>query len=254
MTDEHVRLFRNQPPRDIEVTVYGVTEETYERVTRRPGSYAAFRRGLDLLLTSGVKVRLKAMVLRSNLHELPAMARFCREHTKDYFRFDSLLHLRFDGDSLRNEEIRAERLSPEEIAAVEQADEERAAILEEGCDKLPTAENTGQHDDRIFHHCGAGYGSFSVSYDGLFRLCSSLWQKDCLYDLRTGSLADAWSRFCPTDSRDALRKPGIPRKVRPLQTDRIVPLVSGPCPPGNRPAGCLVRLFLPGGPCPRGGG
>jgi MoaA/NifB/PqqE/SkfB family radical SAM enzyme len=45
VTEEHVALFKKYPPRDaIEVSVYGTTRETYERVTRRPGSYAAFRR------------------------------------------------------------------------------------------------------------------------------------------------------------------------------------------------------------------
>ena len=119
ITEEHIRLFQKYPPRDIEVTVYGVTRETYERVTRRAGSYTAFMKGLDLLLESGVKVRLKAMALRSNLHEMPEIARFCREKTKDYFRLDPFLHLRYDRNARRNEEIRSERLSPEEIAALE---------------------------------------------------------------------------------------------------------------------------------------
>ena len=88
VTPEHVELFKQYPPRDLEVSVYGVTPATYEAVTRRPGSFAAFRRGLDLLLAAGVKVRLKAMALRANVHELPEIARFCRARTKDYFRFD----------------------------------------------------------------------------------------------------------------------------------------------------------------------
>ena len=71
------------------------------------------------------------MALKANVHELPEIARFCRERTKDYFRFDPLLHLRFDGNPLRNEEIRAQRLSPEEIVAIEQADPERFRGLEE---------------------------------------------------------------------------------------------------------------------------
>ena len=62
----HIELFRRYPPRDIEVTIYGVTEETYERVTRKPGSFAAFMQGLDRLFKSGINVRLKAMTLRSN--------------------------------------------------------------------------------------------------------------------------------------------------------------------------------------------
>jgi radical SAM protein with 4Fe4S-binding SPASM domain len=196
VTEEHVALFTRYPPRDIEVTVYGVTEGTYERVTRRPGSYAAFRRGLDLLLASGLKVRLKAMALRSNVHELPAMAAFCREHTADYYRFDPLLHLRYDGDPGRNEEIRAERLTPAEVVAVEQADEERATALENRCDKLIVPEFANYRCDHLFH-CGAGNRSFTVSYDGLFRLCPDLWHPDCIYDLRQGSLAQAWEELVP---------------------------------------------------------
>ena len=76
VTAEHVRLFKKFPPRDIEVTVYGVTADTYERVTRVPGSFEAFLRGLDRLLSGGINVRLKAMAMRSNKHELPAIGDF----------------------------------------------------------------------------------------------------------------------------------------------------------------------------------
>ncbi len=194
--EEHIQLFKRYPPRDIEVSVYGVTQETYERVTQRPGSFTAFRRGLERLFACGVKVRLKAMALRSNVQELAAIARFCRERTKDYFRFDPLLNLRFDGNAQRNAEIRAERLSPEEIVAIERADEERFASLEKACHKLIVPEFAHADCDHLFH-CGAGNGSFNVSYDGLFRLCSSLWHPDCVFDLRKGSLLDAWHNLIP---------------------------------------------------------
>jgi len=195
VAEEHVQLFRRYPPRDIEVTVYGITEATYERVTRRPGSYAAFRRGLDRLLQAGIRVRLKAMALRSNIHEFPEIARFCRDHTADYYRFDPLLHLRLDGDERRNEEIRAERLSPQEIVAIEQADEERSAALRQCHESLWPTED-GAPGDQLFY-CNAGNVGISVSYDGLFRLCSSLCHPDCQYDLRRGTLAEAWNNLAP---------------------------------------------------------
>lgn len=196
VTPRHVELFRKYPPRDLEVTVYGATRETYEAVTRKAGSFAAFQRGLNLLLAGGLKVRLKAMALRANVHELPEIARFCRARTRDYFRFDPLLHLRFDGNPLRNEEIRAQRLSPEEIATIEQADPERFAALQKKCAQLIAGERCTEGCDHLFH-CGAGQGSFSVSYRGLFRLCSSLWHPDCIYDLRRGNLREAWDRLAP---------------------------------------------------------
>jgi len=193
---ENVRLLADYPPRDVEVSVYGITPETYERVTRRPGSFAAFMRGLDLLLDNGVRVRLKAMALRSNLHEMAAIAQFCRERTKDYFRFDPLLNLRFDGDAVRNAEIRAERLSPQEIVQLERSDPERFGALEKDHERL-AASQSGHSGCRHLFHCGAGVGSFSVTHDGLLSPCGMLYHPDCVYDLRKGSVADAVRNFVP---------------------------------------------------------
>jgi len=213
ITAKHVKLFQKYPPRDIEVTVYGATRETYERVTRKPGSFAAFRRGLDLLLKAEVRVRLKAMALRSNVHELPAITCFCRKQTSDYFRFDPFLNLRFDGNSRRNEEIRRERLSPAEIVAIEQADEERSSALAKHCKELIDLKFTRRRSNKLFF-CGAGDGQFSVSYDGLFRLCSSLWPPDCLYNLRKGTLAEAWHKLVPAVRAMRSRRKQFLRKCR----------------------------------------
>ncbi len=196
ITSAHVDLFQKYPPRDIEVTAYGVTRETYEHVTRRPGSFKAFLHGLDLLLRSGLKVRLKAMAMQSNLHEHSAIADFCRARTKDFFRFDPQLHLRFDGDPARNAEISAERLTPEQIAALEYADEKRFGALQKTCETLIKKEFACAGCNHLFL-CGAGEGSFTVSYDGRFRLCSSLWAPGTTCDLRAGTLREAWERFVP---------------------------------------------------------
>jgi len=198
--DEHVRFFKKYPPQDIEVTVYGVTKETYERVTRRPGSFAAFTRGLDRLLGSGVTLRLKAMALRSNKHEIAAIGDFCRARTKDYYRFDPQLHLRFDRDEVRNTYILAERLSPKEVARLERSDPERFGALKAACGELLPSEapsSVTAPDCRHIFRCGAGQRSFVIGPEGHLRPCLSLRHPDFLYDLRKGSLADAWTRFLP---------------------------------------------------------
>jgi len=209
--EEHIELFKKYPPRDIEVTVYGVTKETYEAVTCRPGSYQAFIHGLNLLLQNGLQVRLKAMAIRSNFKELPQIAQFCRERTKDYFRFDPLLHLRLDRNPARNEEIKFERLKPQEIVAIEMADSERFNSLEKNCDKLINSEFSNAKSDKLFH-CGTGSGSFVIGFDGNLRLCMSLQHPNCIYDLKQGSLADAWKNFIPkikdmrSDKKEFLKK------------------------------------------------
>lgn len=219
ITEKHIKLFRDYPPRGIEITVYGATEETYERVTRMPGSYAAFSRGLNQLLEGGINIDLKTMALRSNVHELPAIARFCRERTKDFFRFDPMLHLRYDGNAERNEEIHAERLSAEEIIAIDEADPKRSAALEKRCSTPEMAIPSQELTDRLFQ-CHAGGESFAVSYNGIFRLCPSLWQRDCLYDLRRGTLAEAWLDFVPR----VLARTSTNREF--LERCRICPLMN----------------------------
>ncbi|MEO0108930.1 MAG: radical SAM protein, partial [candidate division WOR-3 bacterium] len=196
VNDDHVRLFQRYPPRDIEVTVYGVTPEVYERISRVPGSYDMFRRGLDRLMAAGIKVRLKAMALRSNIHELPAIAEFCRLRTKDYFRFDPQLHLRFDRDPSRNKEILAERLLPREVAAIEQMDQERSDELERNCDRFIWSTEVHRDCNHLFH-CATGRYEFTISSEGRLRLCSSLWAPGTTYDLRQGSLKKAWEDFVP---------------------------------------------------------
>jgi radical SAM protein with 4Fe4S-binding SPASM domain len=212
VNQSHIQLFRHYPPRTIEVTVYGTTQQTYEKVTRCPGSFQHFERGLNMLLKSGIKVRLKAMALRSNLHEMDAIATFCRQHTCDFFRFDPLLHLRYDGNPVRNAEIRSERLSPEEITALEQGDTERRMSLQQNCERFifpdkdvpgkciecPDRHNCKEYEriTRLFH-CGTGNGSCNIGYDGTFRLCSSLWAPETTCNLRTTSLINAWRKQVP---------------------------------------------------------
>jgi len=219
ITEGHIKLFRRYPPRDIEITIYGVTETTYERVTRRPGSFAAFTRGLDRLFESGVNVRLKAMAMNSNVLELQQIASFCRERTKDYFRFDPFLHLRFDQNPVRNKEIRSERLSPARITALEQSDTERFKALKKDCDTIRVYDNSSITDNHLFC-CGAGSNSFTLSYDGLFRLCASLWHPDTVYDLKKGTLKHAWENFAPK-----VREMRSDRKEF-LETCRVCPLMN----------------------------
>ena len=209
---EHIDLFRQFPPRDIEVTVYGVTKETYEGITRSPGSHAHFMRGLDLLRKGGVKVRLKAMALRSNLHELDAIADFSRTYGKDYFRFDPILHLRFDGDQQRNREIRSERLSPEQITALDRDDSKRFTALQKKCsswlDSSETGrESPGQHPPLF--RCAIGNGSCNIGYNGIFRACSSLCAPGTTCDLRQTSLQEAWQTLIPKIRRIPARRPEL---------------------------------------------
>lgn len=230
----HMRLFQRYPPRDLEVTVYGVRQETYEAVTRIPGSYAAFRRGVGLLLERRIPVGLKTMAIRSNVHELREIIEFCRRHSTYHGqRFDPLIHLRYDHNPERNAEIISERLSPDEIAMIEESDPDRSSAMRKDCERLLKLERNPLESDYLFR-CGAGLREFAVSYNGMFRVCDSLWAPGYLYDLRKGKLRDAWFDVVP--------------RVRDLRSKRTAFLQTcAQCQIINLCHSCPASCYLEGG-------
>ncbi|MBU1125422.1 MAG: radical SAM protein [Candidatus Omnitrophica bacterium] len=195
-TKEHVHLFTRYPPRDLDITVYGATKDTYERITRKSGSFEAFKEGIALLLENNIKFNLKAMALRSNIQELPQITALCREYSKAPFRFDPFLHLRFDRDHLRNQEIRNERLTPQEIGTLETLDSTRHTALKKECRRLQAQYPQERDCDHLFR-CGTGRGSLAIGYDGWCRMCLSLCHPECIFDLRNHSLTDVWEGCIP---------------------------------------------------------
>jgi radical SAM protein with 4Fe4S-binding SPASM domain len=121
---------------------------------------------------------------------------FCRKLTKDFYRFDPFLHLRFDRNAIRNKHIVAERLTADEIIALEQADPQRWASLKKKCDRTKKSDVINRRGNMLFQ-CNAGNNSFTVGYDGGLRICSSFYDHEFSYDLRRGSLTAAWNHFIP---------------------------------------------------------
>ncbi|MEJ5359475.1 MAG: radical SAM protein [Desulfobacterales bacterium] len=182
LTAETVDLLAAIPPLAVEVTLYGATRDTWERVTGVPGSYAQSLAGIERLGKRGLPLRLKTTISRVNSHELPGMRRLASSFGAP-FRFDALLNARLDGSrgplSLR--------LSPEEAVALDLADPERVRALREA--KLrPTPAACG------IYACGAGFHAFAVDPYGRLRLCA-LAAEGGGFDLRRGTFREGWEEW-----------------------------------------------------------
>ena len=173
-------------PFAIEITLYGRTRETYERVTGVPGSYARCMRGIEMLLERDLPLRLKTMVMTLNRHEVGAMEDYARESGVE-FRYDTMLNLRLDG----GRHPAGLRLPPQEVVALDLADERRIAEWSEFCEKfLGPPARPGD-----LYRCGAGLGTFHVDPYGQLSACMMARQPD--YDLRQGTFRTGWRQFLP---------------------------------------------------------
>jgi radical SAM protein with 4Fe4S-binding SPASM domain len=173
-------------PSSIEVTLYGVTKETYEKVTGVRGSYEQCMKGIDQLMERKLPLTLKSMIMTLNKAEVWDMKRYAESLGVD-FRFDPVLNLRLDGQ-IGPEEY---RIYPEEIVALELEDEERIKEWHEFCSKFLGMPQNPEY----LYQCGAGSGAFHIDPYG--RLSACIMSRQSSFDLRTSSFSDGWHTYIP---------------------------------------------------------
>ena len=174
-------------PFKVEITLYGRTRETYERLTGKPGSYERCMRGIRLLVERDLPLSLKTVVTNANLHEFAAMRRFAEDDLELNFRFDGMVNGRLDGA----QGPAALRLKPEEIVALDLADAERRDEWARVA-AIPAAPSDPHEGVGPLYSCGAGLHGFSIDPCGRLRICA-LSVGDG-YDLRTGSFREGWEQ------------------------------------------------------------
>ncbi|MFQ6066728.1 MAG: radical SAM protein [bacterium] len=190
------KLFKKYPLENLEVSIYGLSQKTYEAVTRNPGSFDAFRQGIDLLKENRISFTLKAAVLPQNFHEIKKMRDFAQSLTGEPLGVVLKLNLgsRFShGLYGKRDLIKKLRLPPEKVIQVLKQDEEiyRKDMMD-FCQKFLRP----PQDDHLFS-CGAGVGGCHVDAYNNFQLCLLLRHPGCVYSLREGSFKEAWEKFGP---------------------------------------------------------
>jgi len=175
------------PPFSIEITLYGRTKETYERLTGIPGSHERCLRGIQLLLERKLPLKLKTVGTSINKHEVYAMQQFASELGCE-FKFDSLINPRTNCSHSPLEV----RLAPEEVTALDLQDPKRVAeyraLIEFWLDparELPRS-------DQVYR-CGGGVTAFAIDPQGSLTLCVLSHQEG--YDLRQGDFKTGWEDF-----------------------------------------------------------
>jgi MoaA/NifB/PqqE/SkfB family radical SAM enzyme len=185
ITERHIAAFNEFPPHLVEVTVYGATEATYERVTGVKGAFERSRAGIELLLEQGIPVNLKTMILRDNLHEALAMEDWARDRGV-HFRMDPLVTPRLDGDLGPLEE----RVDPETAVAIELTARDRRARMKDFIARQDTFGESAPLPPTRLYQCGAGLGSFYLDPLGQMQPC--LMSQGIKYNAHTMGFGAAW--------------------------------------------------------------
>lgn len=181
LTPELVVRLRKYRQLSVEVSLYGISKETYERVTGVAGSFARCMKGIHLSLEHRLPLKIKTTVTALNHGELWQIKKYVEKELKVEFRFDAIICPKLDGSKGPCDL----RISPEEVVKLDLADEKRLAVWKEFCKKFwgPV------HSDTLYN-CGAGVSSFHIDPCGMARLCSMA--RNPSWNLRQSSFQESW--------------------------------------------------------------
>ncbi|MDD2336012.1 MAG: radical SAM protein [Geobacteraceae bacterium] len=194
ITTELAELLSKLPPgRVVEVSVYGMSPDSYDRVAGHEGAFSEFRRGVDLLLRYKVPFIVKGPTfpfLKGEQEAFEAWAATIPSMENmpvSSMNFD-LRHRR--DDPAKNARIAGLRATPAETLAAHARNPRYLKDMVQFCDRF-----MGPPGDRLFT-CGAGHGTCVDAY-GRAQLCLSLRNAEAVVDLQEVTLKQALEEVFP---------------------------------------------------------
>jgi len=190
LIDEEIALLlKKYTPFEVEITLYGASQETYESFTGSGSAYDACINGIKLLIKHGVPLSLKTMVTSNNRHDLQAMQEFSESVGLEFkYGLPILPHI---SGSQSPYDV---RLSPDELIKLDFNDKDRLKEWSELYEKYNAPAST-----EYLYNCGAGQNCFSITSQGRLRICDTIPAPD--YCLKKNHFIDGYKMFGPIIER-----------------------------------------------------
>ncbi|MBW2031572.1 MAG: radical SAM protein [Deltaproteobacteria bacterium] len=96
LTGERADYLAEWSPLSIEISLYGASSDTHDRITGVPGACRNTLKGIELILERKLPLELKTVVMTRNRHELFQMKELA-EGLGLKFRLDPVINPRLDG-------------------------------------------------------------------------------------------------------------------------------------------------------------
>jgi len=161
ISDRIIGLFRELPPRLVEISLYGARAETHDRITGVPGSYALARHGIDGLVELGVRLGLKSVMMTLNIAEFSAIEELARG-LGARFRLDPAIFPTLAGDRSPLDL----RVPAKQAVAQEFSDSGRVRDWRDFYSRV-----RGAAPAESVYSCAAGMSTFHVDPQGMLYPC-----------------------------------------------------------------------------------
>lgn len=183
--DDVLALFEDFPPHAVEISLYGASEKTYEKITGVRGSYGRCLNNVKRLLDRQIRTKLKTILMTHNRHEFNAIQSMAEMYNVD-FRFDAAIFPTLDGNKAPVDL----RVSPKAAVEIELSDQKRLLQWQDLFCKMKNR----QMSDSLYT-CGTGLTSFHIDPYGNLQPC--LMVNSLKYNIARGHFSEGWHDVIP---------------------------------------------------------
>ncbi len=186
VNDEIIDFFVKNPPNKIKITLYGMSEDGYERVTGHR-QFARVRDNILRLKNAGLNVKLAVTVCKYSYDETLDIIKFALDNGFDY-TLDMAMH---EANEDTGRDVNDYALTGEEIAQKYREIKIMKGKELYSYDKLEELP-ARMDDSKVARQlrCGAGRHSFSVKWNGMMYPC--LWIQDEPQNVLEKGFEAAW--------------------------------------------------------------
>lgn len=215
--EKAIARFRKRPPQRINITLYGASDETYERLCGTKGVFTKVDKAIRGLLDAGITVKISCSLTPDNAEDVEWIADYAKE-------VDTVLSASaYMFPPIRRDPTMIgvnDRFTPEDSARYilrylrrNRGEEKYQHYLQRVLDGY--AEPPGLEADCIdpadgTMRCRAGKASFWITWDGWMTPCGMMPAPKA--DLKAASFQECWKAV--VEATDALRLSGVCEKCK----------------------------------------
>ena len=193
-TAKIINYFAKSPPQSIEITLNGITKETYESITRVAGSFLKVVDTISQLKEKKMPLILKANCLKQNKSEIGRIKAFTEKlfdrlpRNRYRFKYDPMIYPRLDQDKTPTNL----RLSFEELLELRRQD---ADIWQEYQRGMEADFPDLRRDKSFLYRCNAWRKQFFINPYGVLKFCN--FSEKFSIDLKTTAFKEGFYQTFP---------------------------------------------------------
>ena len=182
------------------IALYGATADVHDRITRAPGSFEAFMRGISLLKEAGAGFTVQIVPLKDNFHQFGKMVELAESLSPTWKIGASWLYLSADRNPGKNREILVQRLSPTEAVSLDSGVDFEEEPDPDGAGLAAVCPSPGSGKG-LLSACAESRRDFHVDPYGGMSFCAFIKEPGRRIDLRKSSFREAWDSGLPESAR-----------------------------------------------------